>query len=239
VRRWDFVFYASFGVVVTSSVRLAGVLLVFAYLVVPATAAAMLARSVRARLALGWALGALVSVGGLAASWAWDLPTGATVVVAFGVVLAAIGLGLAARAPRCRDRPVRGGGARRAPADRPLVARRARGGRARRPHAVPGRRRARDVPRQRRRRAAQRRRARSRSRDRARGAVGHPANVGRDAGAARQYLAGRAELLADDRMVIQALRARARERHRWWVGLPLLVGGASVALALARRGRAT
>jgi len=97
VRLWDFVFYASFGVVVTSSVRMAGVLLVFAYLVVPASAAAILTRSVRARLALGWALGALVSVGGLAASWAWDLPTGATVVVAFGVVLAGIGLGLAAR----------------------------------------------------------------------------------------------------------------------------------------------
>src|SRR5499426_2407783 len=75
VRLWDFVFYASFGVVVTSSVRMAGVLLVFAYLVVPASAAAILTRSVRARLALGWALGALVSVG----------------------VLAGIGLGLAAR----------------------------------------------------------------------------------------------------------------------------------------------
>ena len=56
---------------------------------------------------------------------------------------------------------------------------------------------------------------------------------------ARQYLAGRAELLAGDRMVIQALRARARERQRWWLGLPLLVAGAGGALALARRGRAT
>src|SRR5215813_6588291 len=89
VRAWDFVFYASFGVVVTSSVRLAGVLLVFAFLVVPATAAAALA---------GWARGALVSVGGLAASWAWDLPTGATVVVAFGVVVAGVGLALGVRA---------------------------------------------------------------------------------------------------------------------------------------------
>src|SRR5213078_5135757 len=93
VRWWDFVFYASFGLVVTSSVRLAGVLLVFAYLVVPATAAALLARSVRARLAVGWALGLLVSVGGLGASWAWDLPTGATVVVAFGALLASLALG--------------------------------------------------------------------------------------------------------------------------------------------------
>jgi zinc/manganese transport system permease protein len=56
---------------------------------------------------------------------------------------------------------------------------------------------------------------------------------------ARQYLAGRAELLAGDRMVMQSLRARARERQRRWVGLPLLVADAGGALALARRGRAT
>src|SRR5262249_8646035 len=55
---------------------------------------------------------------------------------------------------------------------------------------------------------------------------------------ARQYLAGRAELLGGDRMVIRALRARARERQRWWLGRPLLVAGAGGALALARRGRA-
>src|SRR5439155_1624030 len=58
------------------------------------------------RLAVGWALGVLVSVGGLGASWAWDLPTGATVVVAFGALLAALALGLAAgaivRAARAR-----------------------------------------------------------------------------------------------------------------------------------------
>ena len=86
VRAWDLVFYASFGVVVTSSVRLAGVLLVFAYLIVPATAAVALARSARGRLLVGWALGILVSVAGLVASWTWDLPTGATVVVTFGVL---------------------------------------------------------------------------------------------------------------------------------------------------------
>jgi len=98
VRAWDFIFYASFGVVVTSSVRLAGVLLVFAYLIVPATAAAALARSARGRLLVGWALGLLVSVAGLVASWTWDLPTGATVVVTFGVLVAAVAVALAVRA---------------------------------------------------------------------------------------------------------------------------------------------
>src|SRR5215467_4513975 len=87
VPAWDFVFYASFGVVVTSSVRLAGVLLVFAFLVVPATAAAALARSARGRLLVGWALGALVSASGLAASRTRHLPPRAPVVPLFRPLL--------------------------------------------------------------------------------------------------------------------------------------------------------
>src|SRR5262245_17276211 len=87
---WDVVFYVSFGVVVTSSVRMAGVLLVFSYLVVPATAGALLTRSVAGRLCTGWILGVAVSVIGLGASYAWDLPTGATVVAVFGAALAAV-----------------------------------------------------------------------------------------------------------------------------------------------------
>jgi zinc/manganese transport system permease protein len=87
---WDFLFYASFGFVVTSSVQIAGVLLVFSYLIVPAAIAALLARSVTARLAVGWGLGFVVSVLGLVASAAWDLPTGATVVTTFGVFMAAV-----------------------------------------------------------------------------------------------------------------------------------------------------
>jgi zinc/manganese transport system permease protein len=84
---WDFLFYASFGVVVTSSVRIAGVLLVFAYLIVPALAATALATSIGSRLAIGWAFGTLVSVVGIAASAVLDLPTGATVVCVFGATL--------------------------------------------------------------------------------------------------------------------------------------------------------
>jgi len=87
VRLWDFTFYASFGVVVTSSVRVGGVLLVFSYLIVPALAGIMLCLSVRSKLLIGWAFGTLVSVLGVAASAALDLPTGATVVCAFGATL--------------------------------------------------------------------------------------------------------------------------------------------------------
>jgi zinc/manganese transport system permease protein len=89
VRFWDFLFYASFGLVVTSSVRIAGVLLVFAYLIVPALAGIAVGGAIATRLWIGWAFGTLVSVAGIVASAALDLPTGATVACAFGVSLLA------------------------------------------------------------------------------------------------------------------------------------------------------
>lgn len=92
VRWWDLLFYASFGLVVTSSVRIAGVLLVFSFLIVPALAAIALARRIPTRLLIGWGIGALVSVLGVTASAAFDLPTGATVVCVFGLVLLAVPL---------------------------------------------------------------------------------------------------------------------------------------------------
>jgi len=87
VRWWDFLFYATFGFVVTSSVEVAGVLLVFSFLIVPAVCGVLLARTVSRRLLVGWVSGTLTSVAGIAASYAWDLPTGAAVVCAFGVCL--------------------------------------------------------------------------------------------------------------------------------------------------------
>ena len=92
VRLWDLLFYASFGVVVASSVRIAGVLLVFSYLIVPALAAVIAGGSVTTRLIIGWAFGTVVSVIGMVASAALDLPTGATVVCAFGLTLMVFGL---------------------------------------------------------------------------------------------------------------------------------------------------
>jgi zinc/manganese transport system permease protein len=87
VRRWDFLFYASFRLVVTSSVRVAGVLLVFSYLIVPALAGLVLGGTVARRLRVGWAFGTLVSLLGVLASALLDLPTGATVACMFGVTL--------------------------------------------------------------------------------------------------------------------------------------------------------
>ena len=87
VRLWDLIFYMSFGLVVTSSVQLAGVLLVFSFLIVPAVCAMMFFNSIARRLMAGWGFGLLGSTGGLAASAKWDLPTGAAVVATFGVLL--------------------------------------------------------------------------------------------------------------------------------------------------------
>lgn len=87
VRLWDFLFYATFGVVVTSSTELAGVLLVFSFLIVPAVCGAFLATTIHSRLIVGWICGALTSAVGIAASYYLDFPTGATVVCAFGLSL--------------------------------------------------------------------------------------------------------------------------------------------------------
>lgn len=87
VRWWDFLFYATFGVVVTVFVRVAGVLLVFSYLIVPAVCAVNLARSVTARLLSGWIISLIGGIGGVIASFYLDLPSGAAIVCTFGVLL--------------------------------------------------------------------------------------------------------------------------------------------------------
>jgi zinc/manganese transport system permease protein len=89
---WEFVFYATFGVVVTSSVAIAGVLLVFSILIIPAAIGVMFASSPARQLAIGWIVGTFIAAAGLAASLAFDLPTGAAMVCAFGGALAVAGL---------------------------------------------------------------------------------------------------------------------------------------------------
>jgi zinc/manganese transport system permease protein len=93
----EFAFYAAFGLVVTSSVALAGVLLVFAFLIIPAAIGMLHARDFRRQLAIAWLAGSVVAVAGLAISYLGDLSTGATLVCAYGAALALAGL---ARLPR-------------------------------------------------------------------------------------------------------------------------------------------
>jgi zinc/manganese transport system permease protein len=92
VSLWDFLFFLSFGVVVTSSVTTAGVLLVFSFLIVPAVIGSMFSRAVPVVLTIAWSAGILASALGLAGSFVLDLPTGAAMVVAFVLMLALAGL---------------------------------------------------------------------------------------------------------------------------------------------------
>jgi zinc/manganese transport system permease protein len=252
VRGWDFAFYVTFGVVVTSSVRIAGVLLVFSYLIVPAAVGALATRSIRGRLLLGWMLGALVSAVGLWASFAWDLPTGAAIVATFGSVMAAVGAACGVRTL------VRGGRAALFKLGVASCAAVALGGLLlalfpRMDHhwldglesgvpAVelaflsPGERQAwRDSREALARGTSELRRLRTLQEDVQWGrATLSPEQQER----LRQFLAARGEITAGDRFVLATLRARARERQRYWLGVPLLLGGAAAGLALAGRGRA-
>jgi zinc/manganese transport system permease protein len=89
---WDFVFFLSFGVVVTSSVTIAGVLLVFSFLIIPAVIGTMFSDKMRVVLPIAWGVGVLASAVGLAGSYALDLPTGAAMVAAFALFLLIAGL---------------------------------------------------------------------------------------------------------------------------------------------------
>jgi zinc/manganese transport system permease protein len=90
VRWWDFSFYASFGLIVTIFVRMAGVLLVFSYLIVPAVCVINLVSGVRARLIVGWIIATIGGIGGLFWSFYGDLPSGAAIVYTFGGLLIAV-----------------------------------------------------------------------------------------------------------------------------------------------------
>lgn len=87
---WDLLFYLSLAWVVTTSVQTAGVLLIFSFLIVPAVCGLLLSGRLRIGLVLGWLVGAGVSLAGLAFSYGWDLPTGATIVCTFGITLLVI-----------------------------------------------------------------------------------------------------------------------------------------------------
>jgi zinc/manganese transport system permease protein len=250
---WDALFYASFAVVVTSSVRIVGVLLVFVYLVVPAAIAVMLTGRLGARLMVGWIAGALVSAVGLLASYAWDLPTGAAIVSAFGVALIATA---AARGSRALVAALRARGtAALAPGAVALAMLAAVAGAllAAVPAmdhvwldaletASPALQEAflTDAERDARRdaRAALERAGRDLAHGRALQQDAQWSARPMDDQASerlRQYLAGRGELAAGDRLVLATLRSRARERQRFWLGLPLATLGAAVAAAVSRR----
>ena len=89
VRWWDFLFYFSFGVMITFSVEIGGILMVFAYLVIPACVAILLHAGMGSRLVFGWIVGVLGSGLGLLGSYYLDMPTGPAIVVVLGLLLLA------------------------------------------------------------------------------------------------------------------------------------------------------
>ena len=92
IRFWDFIFYVTFAFVITSSVAIAGVLLVFSFLVIPAVIATLFAQRISTRLMIGWSVGLAACAVGLTSSYRFDLPSGPSVVAALGGALLLAGL---------------------------------------------------------------------------------------------------------------------------------------------------
>lgn len=105
IRWWDFLFYVSFGVAITAAVPVAGVLLVFTFLVVPAVVAFLFSRRPGVLVAISWSIGAVASAAGLYLSFQLDLPTGPLVVCVFGLTLLVAGA-VATRFPTPRAEAV-------------------------------------------------------------------------------------------------------------------------------------
>jgi zinc/manganese transport system permease protein len=241
---WDFIFYGSFALVVTSSVRIAGVLLVFAYLIVPAALAGLVATNLRRRLVIAWVVGTTLTACGLYASWSWNLPTGPAIVTTFGAAAALVALNVALRRATPR-------GSMRAVSTALAVI-----GlllmtfpRVHQPwldaleSAAPGLQAAFLTSHERKTRAET-----LDSVDRTKVELAglraleqdvrwgrkemDPEKIER----MRQYIAGRSEIYAGEQLVLQHLGEQARERQRWRLGLPLLLIGVAGVYVLRRRG---
>jgi zinc/manganese transport system permease protein len=232
---WDVFFYGSFALVVTSSVHIAGVLLVFCYLIVPAALAGLFAAGVGARLCVAWALGVALSAAGLAASWTWDLPTGPAIVAAFAGATALVALGFAIRK--------RGFASALAAlvciagvlllafpaADQPWID-------ALGLQAVFLSEEDRDTRRETLEAIAQASTELAELRELEQDVRwGAKAMDAEKAERLRQYLAARSEILAGDRLVLRDLNDKARRRSRYALGIPLVLLGAGGLLWLARR----
>src|SRR5262249_1315661 len=91
---WDFLFYALFGVVVTSAVKIAGVLLVFGLLVIPAVAGLLASARTATAVAGGWTFTFVAGVLGLLGSVHFDLPAAPSILVALTTGLVLLGVAL-------------------------------------------------------------------------------------------------------------------------------------------------
>lgn len=91
VKLWDFLFYISFGIVIVMSVRVAGIMLVFSFLVVPAAVSMIFSKKWLTKLMIGWVVGLFASIFGLYTSYTLDFPSGPTIVCFLGISLVLAG----------------------------------------------------------------------------------------------------------------------------------------------------
>lgn len=84
---WDFLFYLSVGIVVTLAVSIAGVLVVFALLVIPAVISAMYTTKWVKRLWIAYGISIVASILGLAFSHLLNFSIGPAVVMFLGLAL--------------------------------------------------------------------------------------------------------------------------------------------------------
>jgi zinc/manganese transport system permease protein len=255
-RLWDFVFYLTFGLVVTSSVRIAGVLLVFAYLIVPAVIGAALVASPVHRLLVGWSIASAASVIGLVVSYQRDLPPGATIVATLGAALVSVAAALGAWRLAARVRHEGPHALAGIAAGAGVIVVIAAGTLVAFPQAdhvwldaveraVPGIQTAFLSPYERTvaldsraalaRGVAETRALRAQQVEAAWSARAEDPD---DRERLRQFTLGREELVAGDRLVLRTLTRKARERQRFTLGVPLVVaGGGLAALGVISRRR--
>lgn len=232
---WDVFFYGSFALVVTSSVRIAGVLLVFSYLIVPAAIAGLFASALRGRLAIAWGLGTALTAAGLYASWRWDLPTGPAIVAAFAAATAVVAIGFAVKKrgfAKALAALVFLAGLLLAAfpaADQPWVDAL---GMQELFLSETERETRRDTLESIAQASAELSKLRELEQD---VRWGTKALDAEQQERLRQYLAARSEILAGDRLVLRSLNDKARSRSRYALGIPLALIGAGGFVLLARR----
>ena len=84
---WDFLFYFSFGLVVIEAVNIAGILTVFAFLIIPASLSVIIARSWTWKIISGWITGITAAVAGIILSVKMDIPSPPVIIILLGIFL--------------------------------------------------------------------------------------------------------------------------------------------------------
>lgn len=88
-KAWDLLFFISLGIITVLIVPIAGVLLAYGFLMIPAAVATLFTREWGKALKIGWLVGFITSLLGLFTSYFFHLPYGPTLVISLGIVFLA------------------------------------------------------------------------------------------------------------------------------------------------------